>query len=122
MQLDLVSYFYENQVNFTFSGPLDPTKTGFVGQSSVVVCTQSIRHQLILEPRDEYGNISSYDAENDSPANYKLTITEVSTKKEKEKKLKYYICSTNRSLLNSVLIIKPIQSSGPLTSTVYVKD
>ena len=61
-----------------FLGPLDPSKSGFVGQSTVVVCTVGMRHQLLLEPRDEYGNLCNYEPENDSRNNYKISITEVS--------------------------------------------
>ena len=59
-------------------GPLDPGKSGFVGQSTIVVCTQGAGHQLLLEPRDEYGNLCTYAPENDHRNNYQIQITEVS--------------------------------------------
>lgn len=41
-------------------GQPDATKTTLVRPISTVVCTIGIPHQLLLEPRDEYGNFCSW--------------------------------------------------------------
>ena len=64
-----------------FSGPLDPSQTSFVNQSSVVVCTMGINQQLVLEPRDEYSNICSYSPSADHSNSYAINVIDVSTSK-----------------------------------------
>ena len=67
-------------MNFFLSywlGPLDPSKTGFVSQSTVVVATRGVIQSLVLEPRDEYGNMCARTPESDRKNNYKLTLKQV---------------------------------------------
>ncbi len=67
---------------FLFTGALDPSKTGFVGQSAVVVATRGLIQSLVLEPRDEYGNMCARMPETDSKSNYKLVLKQVSGSSE----------------------------------------
>lgn len=41
-------------------GPPDASKTMLVRPTSTVVCTTGVSHQLLMEPRDEYGNCCSF--------------------------------------------------------------
>lgn len=63
---------------FNFSlGALDPSHSGFVGQTSVVVGTLGTNQPLMLEPRDEYNNLCTYTPEADHKDNYMVTLVEV---------------------------------------------
>ena len=62
---------------YIFTGPLDPSKTGFVSQSTVVVATKGLIQSLVLEPRDEYGNMCAHTPETDSKNNYRLILKQV---------------------------------------------
>lgn len=41
-------------------GPPDASKTMLVRPTSTVVCTSGVSHQLLMEPRDEFGNCCSF--------------------------------------------------------------
>jgi hypothetical protein len=56
-------------VKYFRPGPPDPSKTTLVRPTSMVVCTAGIPHQLLLEPRDEYGNYCSWN--HDAPGQQK---------------------------------------------------
>lgn len=47
-------------IKLVIPGSPDPSKTALVRPMSMVVCTAGIPHQLLLEPRDEYGNYCSW--------------------------------------------------------------
>ena len=60
-------------------GPLNPSKTGFVSQSAIVVCTKGIQHVMKIEPRDQYGNLCVLSEKKGNL--YKISVTEVSEQK-----------------------------------------
>jgi hypothetical protein len=60
-------------------GPIDPTKTCFVQHCSMVVCTKDLATSLYIEPRDEYGNLCTYDPSTDQPYQYEVKVVEVCT-------------------------------------------
>lgn len=51
-------------IKYFLPGPPDASKTTMVRPSSIVVCTAGTPHQLLLEPRDEYGNYCSWKSDN----------------------------------------------------------
>lgn len=56
-------------VKYVRPGPPDPSKTTLVRPTSMVVCTARSPHQVLLEPRDEYGNYCSWN--HDAPEQQK---------------------------------------------------
>ncbi|XP_064623307.1 apoptosis-resistant E3 ubiquitin protein ligase 1-like isoform X2 [Lineus longissimus] len=62
------------------SGPIDPSKTCFVQHCSMVVCTKDLATSLYIEPRDEYGNLCTYDPSTDKPYQYEVKVVECGSK------------------------------------------
>ena len=51
----------------------------FVNHTSTVMCMEGVNHQLLLEPRDRYGNLCLYSPEASKSSSFSLTLTEVSS-------------------------------------------
>ena len=58
-------------------GPPDPLKTGFVRQSSTVICTAKLAQILSIEPRDEFSNLCQFSDIDDPAKGYVAEISQV---------------------------------------------
>ena len=63
--------------SLSISGDVDPSKTGFIHHSSTVVATQNQLHALLIEPRDQYGNVCEEKNRDNYKDDYCIQVTEV---------------------------------------------
>ncbi|CAH1791950.1 unnamed protein product [Owenia fusiformis] len=56
-------------------GPIDASKTRIANHSSVIVCTQGQDRPLVIEPRDQYGNLCKYVVDS-AEHHFNVSITE----------------------------------------------
>ncbi|CAH0777685.1 unnamed protein product [Bemisia tabaci] len=61
-------------------GPPDPLKTGFVRQSSTVICTAKLAQILSIEPRDEFSNLCQFSDVDDPAKGYVAEISQQGSK------------------------------------------
>ena len=59
------------------SGPIDPKKSQFVNQGSVVVGCEGRAVNLTVEPRDCFDNLCEYSSENQLHNKFRIAVTEV---------------------------------------------
>ncbi|KAL1505257.1 hypothetical protein ABEB36_004860 [Hypothenemus hampei] len=61
------------------AGPVYAQRTLVIRYCSTVVCTANVAHMLYIEPRDEYGNVCKYKADDSPTEGYSVQITSLGT-------------------------------------------